>query len=479
MLHLPFSFRTLLIWTFLLVAIPPSVALVQMWWHLDQLSLNAESRLADVDRWQSNLHRLSEREEQLERSTRQWMVLRDPSFRQLAVGFADDLLLSSNALSRVPDHTFSLQLIDQQQQVQQLRRWLSDARDVPEPDLGVLFDHLSAGLQIMNQRLQVLGLSQQKSWAENLRMQRQQADRLALLSVLSALVLALLLAYLLFAPLGRLRLKIGRLAQGRRGQAWLVGGPTDVRDLAQSLQRLDVRLEQLEAEKASFFRQVSHELKTPLAAIHEAASLLADEVPGFLTPAQREIVAIQLSNSATLRSRVETLLKHDVARWLGQQVEFRVFSLQALLQQRAHDWQTLISRRSLQLNWQLEVDQARGDEQKVQTILDNLLINAIRFSPDSACITLRSRREQGGVLVQVADQGPGVAAKDAAHIFEPFFSGPVPVGESAGSGIGLTMARTFAQLIGGDVRLVATAEPGACFELWWPETGNEADDTTF
>jgi two-component system sensor histidine kinase GlrK len=476
MLHLPFSFRSLLIATFLLVALPPTVALVQMWWHLDQLSLGAESRLADVDRWQNSLHRLSERQEHLERSTRQWLVLSDPFFQQLAVGFAQDMLVSVDSLSVVPDRVFAQQLASEKRQIQLLAGKLARSRDLSSAEITPLFDQLSGCLQSMTQRLQLMSLTQQKNWAESLKIQRLQADRLALFSLLFALLLALLLAYLLFAPLGRLRYKIGRLAQGRRGQVWRVGGPTDVRNLADALQRLDARLEQLETEKASFFRQVSHELKTPLAAIHEAAALLVDEVPGSLTPAQREIVAIQLSNTATLRQRVDTLLKHDVARWLGQQVEFRECSLAQLLQQRLHDWQTLIARRNLQLEMQLQVDHVRGDEQKVQTILDNLLINAMRFSPADGIITLRSQRHDAGILLQVIDHGPGVALQDAEHIFEPFFSGRAPVGESAGSGIGLTMARTFAQLMGGDVRLQEAGVRGACFELWWPESGHDPDD---
>jgi len=476
MLRLPVSFRTLLVWTFLLVAILPSMALVQMWWHLDQLSLEAESRLSDVDRWQGALRVLSEREEHFERSARQWMVLKDPSFRQLALGFAADMSAPVKQLAQVQDPLLRQQLADESRLLLQVNDWLSTAVPTGTDVTGNLFDRLTTNHSLMERRLKVLGQEQQRNWAESLHQQRIQADRMALLSVVFALVLAMLLGYMLFAPLGRLRLKIGRLAQGIRGQQWLVSGPTDVRDLAQALQRLDARLEQLEAEKANFFRQVSHELKTPLAAINEAAALLADEVTGSLNDAQHEIVAIQLSNTATLRSRVETLLRHDVARWLSQQVEFRQFSLQALLEQRLHDWQALMARRSLQIDAKFIVDEVLGDEPKVVTILDNLLINAIRFSPSGGTITLSSRRESGCVSMRVTDQGPGVAPSEIAHIFDPFFSGKAPAGESPGSGIGLTMARTFAQLMGGDVRLLPKEGPGACFEFWWPENGNGTDE---
>lgn len=471
-MRLPVSFRTLLVWAFLLVALVPSLALVQMWWHLDQLSLGAEARLADVDRWQGALRALSEREEHLERSARQWQVLQDPALQQLALGFAGDMSTPATLLAQVPDRAMQRLLADEQRGLGALKQWLRGERDLPPQLVGQLFDRLTINHQRMEARLRLHGQVERRLWADNLRQQRQQADRTALLSVTLALALALVLGYLLFVPLGRLRQKIGQLAQGRRGQSWQVGGASDVRVLALALQRLDARLEELEAEKANFFRQVSHELKTPLAAISESSALLADEVPGPLTPAQREIVAIQQSNVGTLRSRVETLLKHDVARWLSQQVENRAFSLQQLFVQRQHDWQTLLARKQLTLVQQLSVDQVSGDEHKVQTILDNLLINAIRYSPAGGTITLSSQRDGDCVLVRVEDQGPGVAPENAARIFDPFFSGTAPAGESQGSGIGLTMARTFAQLMGGDVRLCETKR-GAAFELWWPEHGNQ------
>lgn len=473
MLRLPFSFRTLLVWAFLLVALLPSLALMQMWWHLDRLSIEAEMRLSDIDRWQGGLRMLAEREDHLERSSRQWLLLKDPALRQLALGFANDMQGAAHQLDRVPDVGFLRILADEQQKLSRVTAWLSTGEAVSQAQMGALFDGMSSNHLQMERRLRSQMQVERRQWAERLRTQREQADHLALFSVLLALILAWLLGYLLFAPLGRLRARIGRLAQGVRGQSWQVSGPTDVRRLAQALQGLDARLEQLEAEKASFFRQVSHELKTPLAAISEAAALLADEVPGPLSPGQREIVSIQQNNVQTLRARVETLLRHDVARWLNQQVVFQPFSLQALAAQRQHDWHALLARRSLNLVYQFEADAVQGDEQKVQTIIENLLINAIRHSPAGGQIVLSSRRDGRVVRVRVQDEGPGVPPEHAARIFDPFFSGPAPAGESQGSGIGLTMARTFAQLMGGDVQLVSGKTRGACFELFWPEDGKK------
>jgi two-component system sensor histidine kinase GlrK len=474
MLRLPFSFRTLLVWAFLLVALLPSLALMQMWWHLDHLSIEAEMRLADIDRWQGGLRTLAEREDHLERSSRQWLLLKDPALRQLALGFANDMQSAAHQLDQVPDASFRHVLADERGKLAQITAWLNVENDeVSQAEIGAVFDGMSSNHVQMERALRNQMQIERRVWAERLRTQREQADHMALFSVSLALALAWLLGYLLFAPLGRLRQRIGKLAQGVRGQSWQVAGPTDVRRLAQALQGLDARLEQLEAEKASFFRQVSHELKTPLAAISEASALLADEVAGPLSDGQREIVAIQQSNVNTLRARVETLLRHDVARWLNQQVVFQPFSLSALIGQRQHDWHALLARRGLQLESRLEADEVLGDVQKVQTIIENLLINAIRHSPNGGRIVLSALRERRVIRLRVQDEGPGVSAEHAARIFDPFFSGPAPAGENPGSGIGLTMARTFAQLMGGDVQLISGKTRGGCFELFWPEDGKK------
>ncbi|MBV8048466.1 MAG: HAMP domain-containing histidine kinase, partial [Paludibacterium sp.] len=464
-------FRSLLVFSLLLVTLLPSLALVRMWWRLDQLAQAAETRMGDVDRWQEALRTLSDREEHLERGMRQWLLLKDPALLQLSQGFAAETQPAAETLAQIPDPDMTRLLRDDRARVGLLSSWLNDSSMPSAAHVVAQFDVLTSNHAQMETRLRRQVLIERRQWADSLRQQRIDANRTAILSVLLALFLALALGYALFAPLGKLRARIGRLSLGVRGQSWRVAGPSDVRDLADALARLDQRLEQLESEKASFFRQVSHELKTPLAAISEASALLADEVAGPLSQAQREIVAIQQSNVTTLRSRVETLLKHDVARWLGQQVEFKPFSLQRLLSRRERDWLALIERRHLRIVPQLDVDEVQGDEHKVQTILDNLLINAIRFSPDGGTISLSARRTAGRILIQVADQGPGVSPAEASRIFDPFYTGKPPQGESAGSGIGLTMARTFAQLMGGDVALATKTGPGACFELWWPESG--------
>jgi two-component system sensor histidine kinase GlrK len=303
---------------------------------------------------------------------------------------------------------------------------------------------------------------------------RRTADQLAWLSLASALLLALTMTLLISWPLRKLQAKIARMSDGARLQDWRQSGPADLQRLALELAQLDRRLAALEEQKGRFFRQVSHELKTPLAAIHEAAALLREEVLGRLSPQQQEIVVILQNNAKTLRLRVEALLRYDAGQWLSDTLTVELFELPALIADRLQACLPLLQAKRLGVDVDGLAVRVSGDRSKVETILDNLLINAIRHSPVGSTLSIRHGRDAGGVWLEVCDQGPGVPAAQREQIFEPFWSGSPPPGEQAGTGLGLAMALGFAQLMRGELTLEQGQTAGACFRLRWPEPENKS-----
>jgi two-component system sensor histidine kinase GlrK len=112
----------------------------------------------------------------------------------------------------------------------------------------------------------------------------------------------------------------------------------------------------------------------------------------------------------------------------------------------------------------------QADRGKLDTLFENLLINAMRFSPVNGVIAITVRGATETVEVMVCDQGPGVAEEDRAHLFKPFFQGSrQPPAAATGSGLGLAIAREYAQLHGGDIELCQTqGDGGACFCVHLP-----------
>ena len=112
-----------------------------------------------------------------------------------------------------------------------------------------------------------------------------------------------------------------------------------------------------------------------------------------------------------------------------------------------------------------------GDTERLRTIVDNLLSNAIKYSPRSGEIAVQLTTRDGFAVLDVIDQGPGVALDDRARIFESFYQGPAPAdGRIKGSGLGLAIAREYAVAHGGRIEVQDRDDGrrGAWFRLWLP-----------
>ena len=112
-----------------------------------------------------------------------------------------------------------------------------------------------------------------------------------------------------------------------------------------------------------------------------------------------------------------------------------------------------------------------GDAERIRTIIDNLISNAIKYSPRSGAIKLKLASEDGYAILDVIDQGPGVAPAERERIFDSFYTGTPPAeGRVKGSGLGLAIARDYAAAHGGRIEVLDRADrkSGACFRLWLP-----------
>ena len=151
-------------------------------------------------------------------------------------------------------------------------------------------------------------------------------------AIVLSLVLALSLGIWLARPFKRLEGAIRQLGENQLDEPVLISGPDDVRRLGQQLEWLRLRLLELDADKARFLRHVSHELKTPLAALREGVALLQDGVTGELTAGQREVAQILHHNTLQLQGEIEALLRFNAAAFEARQLQRRDTDLLALLE---------------------------------------------------------------------------------------------------------------------------------------------------
>jgi two-component system sensor histidine kinase GlrK len=252
-----------------------------------------------------------------------------------------------------------------------------------------------------------------------------------------------------------------------------VNGPQDMRYIGQRLEWLRSRLSELEEQQNRFLRHVSHELKTPLTAVREGSELLRDEVGGRLSPEQHDIVRIVRENCVALQKLIEDLLRYHQTRAMEPHAQGPV-ALAEIVRQVMREHKLAALARIITFDSELALVTVQGDGERIRTIVDNLVSNAIKYSPRGGVIAMRLGVERDCAVLDVMDEGMGVAPAERDRIFESFYQGKPPSeGRVKGSGLGLAIAREYAMAHEGriEVRDREDGKSGARFTLWLPIGG--------
>ena len=298
----------------------------------------------------------------------------------------------------------------------------------------------------------------------------------ALLLLPLAVVAVFVLTLGVGRPLRQLDRAISELGQGAFTRPIAVAGPHDLARLGGQLEWLRQRLLELAHERNRFLRHMSHELKTPLANIREGTELLMDGAVGELDSNQREVAAILRENGIKLQRMIENLLSFSAWQTSSVGLEATEFRLRPLVKQVLENQQlTLLSQR-VRLDVRVEDLTLVADRGKIRLILENLVSNAVKYSPKGGTIHLQARAVGSQLVLDVADGGPGIPLEDRGHVFEAFYTGraarTTPV---KGTGIGLSVVLEFVAAHGGTVQIIDGQFPGAHFRITMPMRATTGD----
>lgn len=467
------SFRQSMLAGFMLITLLLGWAAVRSWLELERFVDQSRRGSEQALLLSSSIRELAERTVNLERSSRQFIVLNDAA---LLERFDENLTHSLAAVRRlesVPGQPLGGLPGDWRQVVEQLSEDIhqTSPRSARAPDLAFLLNRLS----VLNTEL---GFDARRwidernaSLLAELERSRQRLTRLVAAAVAGAFLVALTMSWWLARPIGRLEQSIERLGESRFDEPVTVSGPADLRRVGRRLDWLRLRLGDLESGRERALRHVSHELKTPLTALREGIALLQEEVLGSLEGSQKEVVDILHHNVMTLQGDIESLLRLNAASFEPHRQSCQPIVLKRLLAKVVRGRELQIQSRRLTVICEAPAITRLIDEEKLQVALDNLLSNAIEFSPEGGVIRLEAALIDNCINIACIDQGPGIAAEDAERIFEPFVQGarasPTP---RQGSGVGLSIVRELMTAMGGRVLLVPCADdvPGAIFRLEVP-----------
>jgi PAS domain S-box-containing protein len=257
--------------------------------------------------------------------------------------------------------------------------------------------------------------------------------------------------------------------------------------------QLAVRTEEAERAnraKSDFLAVMSHELRTPVNAVLGYTDLLEMEIAGPVTPEQRgylERVRISTRHLLGLINDVLDLSKIEAGRMGVSREPGRAAVAVA-------ESISFVATQAEAKGVRLETacpspgPEFLGDDDRVRQVLLNLLSNAVKFTAAGGRVTVRcgtgpppgtARLAGDGpwVCIRVDDTGPGIAPEDTEAVFEPFVqTEAVHTRSEGGTGLGLTISRRLARLMGGDLTLETELGRGSCFTLWLPAAGAPAGE---
>ena len=463
------SFRQSLLLGFLVMVALLAWSALESWLVLEQLTVRLQRTNARALELREAVQSLAERTVDLERGARQYLILSDPAVLDHFERNASAALASLGRVENIPGGGFQ-ELTDSWRQ--ELARLSSSVRE------GKGSDDLAASLSRLAQINASLARdsrhwidTQHTVWSDALEERRRDLTHLLVAVVIAVCLVAVALGWWLARPIAVIERAIADLGQSRFERKIAVSGPADLRRVGRRLDWLRNRLRELEAERERTLRHVSHELKTPLTALREGVALLHDEVTGPLSADQSEVVGILQHNVLTLQRQIEGLLRLNASAIEARRLVDRPVAIRKLLNETVRERELQIAARGIKVVVQAPAVTLRIDADKLRVIIDNLLSNAIDFSPERGVLRLETEVKAGRLCLSCIDQGPGVAAQDAERIFEPFVQGernpPVP---RQGSGVGLSIVRELVSAMSGEIHLVpmASGTPGAHFRVEVP-----------
>ena len=418
--------------------------------------------------------------EQLYRLDRLWdagqkfQVIRDSAYARLyagTVGEIDSALASLEALSRsVPEG----------QQVRDLLTEWREFRGAAEPPEIPPADVLTSEVDMLKQAVIDVGLAARSSMLSEREGASRAVDRaregawlVGGAAIIAGLSIILLVISSISRSLAHLSAATREVAEGRFGHRLSRNHDAEFRELAVNFNQMVRRLEEVDELKRDFVSGISHDLQSPLASIKEAMRVLLDEIPGPLNERQHRLLRLGLASGDRLSTMIADLLTLSQLESHAIGYEFEPCDLSDLAGLAAERLEARLEQAGVELRLEapgrvmVECDAAR-----ISQVIENLLDNALKYSPEGETIDLvvRTTEEDADPVaeIRVADRGPGVPDPDKAAIFERFVQRGEPGGSAAGVGLGLTICREIVTAHEGRIGVEDNPGGGSSFVVRLP-----------
>lgn len=250
--------------------------------------------------------------------------------------------------------------------------------------------------------------------------------------------------------------------------------------LVEELKASNLRLREANRLKSAFIEVASHELNTPVTVVLGLTELWRMSQAGRASDTEKSWVDRIHAAGKRLEATVERMLKLLKSTKFAAAIEATPVQLDALIRKAVHDLHPFLDARkqAVELTLAPDLGEAEVDAHKLTDILTNLVVNAIKFTPDGGTIRVSAEPDESGeqIRFEVSDQGVGIAPEECPHLFEPFFTGYDTMRHSSGEyqfgkrgiGLGLCLVKTFVELHGGTIEVISRPGEGSRFVFSLP-----------
>ncbi|MEP6729624.1 MAG: HAMP domain-containing sensor histidine kinase [bacterium] len=386
----------------------------------------------------------------------------------------------------------------------QVRLLAGVASATPQSARGTVA-RLQSSLDKVRERTRQLAAASQDAMSEEVGASEQaarEAERLSWLAGVGALLLSVLLSAMLIRsivePLRRLAEGTREVSAGRFGHRLESAGSDEFAQVTRDFNSMTERLDELDRMKRDFVAKVSHDLKTPLSSMQETIGVLLDGLAGPLSAKQRQLLELNLDSGRRLSAMLTKLL--DLSRIeAGLEPDFQMLDVNQLVKRSIDRADAARAERLFQLSFNEPEHRLllRGDEIALAQVVDNLLENAIKFSPPGGVVSVRVAEWPSGgdqvpsehsavvrraglrgcaLLLTIADEGPGIPDEEKERVFTRFYQ--AEAGRAArgrGVGLGLTICHEIVTAHGGAIWVTDNEPRGSVFSILLPGAVGASD----
>lgn len=306
------------------------------------------------------------------------------------------------------------------------------------------------------------------------------SDIAGLTAVLVLIGMAALVPWLtarnVYRPLRALRAAIGRYASGDPDARAEPRGVAELREIAVAFNDMAAALTQQRRHRLGVLASVAHDLRNPLAALRLNVDRVRPDRPLPPEDRLRQILARVGSQVDRCNRMLSDLL--DLARLEGGQLELRWERRDArdLCRDVVELYRSTSASHEISLSAPEEPAPIRCDPLRMEQVLNNLVANAIKYSPGGGAVRVAVSNSGEEILVAVSDEGVGIAEEDQGKLFQPYARAPSSRDVAAGVGLGLWAARRLVEAHGGRIELRSAPGEGSTFTVHLPRARREAED---